>query len=61
MCPLRFPPEVGKTVKKEEKAYSLSSQEKYAFDVLPFDAAVFMSTINVPILFFCFRFFFNQL
>lgn len=29
------------------------------FDVLPFDGAVFMSTINVPILFF--SFFFNQL
>lgn len=43
--------------KKEEKAYSLSSQEKYVFDVLPFDGAVFMSTINVPILFFSFRFF----
>lgn len=57
MCPLCLTPEVGKTVKKEEKAYSLSSQEKYVFDVLPFDAAVFMSTINVPILFFCFRFF----
>lgn len=46
----------GEERKKKRKRLILLAPRRNMFDVLPFDGAVFMSTINVPILFFSFFF-----